>query len=229
MLEAQKRWYAESLPLAGEHIVDAGANVGELSEFFFDSLQGRGHLLSVEPLAENVAVIEERIARTQASPRWCVRQCAVSAIDGEVNLLVGSGEGIEHNSIVTRQPAEGSRVRTVPAQTLSTLCPDATVVKLDIEGHEYEVLAQSLPLLKRVRAWAIELHLVPGHSLAQTVRSLVSVGFSVYCAGRQPGDQSGRWISVEMPDGLDWDAVPVAQRRPDGRVFKMLHIIALRR
>jgi len=67
-MEAQKRWYAETLPLVGEHIVDVGANVGELSEFFFSELQGQGSLLSVEPLRENVEQIEQRIARCSGSP-----------------------------------------------------------------------------------------------------------------------------------------------------------------
>lgn len=87
-MEAQKRWYAETLPLAGAVIVDVGANVGELSEFFFHALQGQGSLLSVEPLAENVAQIEQRIVRLQAADRWRVLQCAVSAQEGESHAAV---------------------------------------------------------------------------------------------------------------------------------------------
>ena len=120
-------------------------------------------------------------------------------------------------------------MRTVPAQTLSSLCPHATVIKLDIEGHEYAVLADSLPKLPSVKAWAVELHMMPGSSLAQTARSFVQAGFRVFGAGRKRDDTSGAWLSAELPDGLEWDAIPVAQRRTDGSVFKMLHIIALRR
>lgn len=228
-MEAQKRWYAETLPLVGEHIVDVGANVGELSDFFFSALQGQGSLLSVEPLRENVEQIEQRIARCSGSPRWQVRACAVSDEQKTVSLRVGSSEGTHWNSQVIPSPSPGQSVRTVPAQTLSSLCPHATVIKLDIEGHEYAVLADSLPKLPSVKAWAVELHMMPGSSLAQTARSFVQAGFRVFGAGRKRDDTRGAWLSAELPDGLEWDAIPVAQRRTDGSVFKMLHIIALRR
>lgn len=228
-MDAQKRWYAETLPLVGAHIVDVGANEGELSDFFFSSLQGQGSLLSIEPLVENVRQIKQRIQRQQATERWRVRQCAVSDAAKTVSLRVGSSEGTPWNSMIVPSPVPGQPVRTVEAQTLSSLCPYATVVKLDIEGHEYQVLADSLPKMPSVKAWAIELHMMPGFSLAQTVRSLVHAGFVVYGAGRTRSDPSGPWISAEVPSGLEWDAIPIAQRREDGSVFKMLHIVALRR
>ena len=235
-MEAQKRWYAETLPLAGAVIVDVGANVGELSEFFFHALQGQGSLLSVEPLAENVAQIEQRIVRLQAADRWRVLQCAVSAQEGEVTLRLGSAEGTPHNSMVVTTPsafdsASGSAAANylrVPSGTLSTLCPSATVVKLDIEGHEYQVLAESLAKLPSVKAWAVELHLVPGYSLLTTIQTFRNAGFTVFGAGQKRGDRSGRWMSVEVPAGMDWDSVPVAQKRADGSEFKMLHVIAIR-
>lgn len=228
-MEAQKRWYAETLPLVGEHIVDVGANTGELSEFFYTAQQGQGSLLSIEPLAENVAQIEKRIARQGASSRWHVRLCAVSGQPGTVTLRLGSSEGTHLNSMVVPSANRDATTRSVEALTLPALCPHATVVKLDIEGHEYPVLADSLPKLPSVKAWAVELHMMPDCSLGQTVRSFVQAGYRVYGAGRKRSDPTGAWISAEVPDGLEWDSIPVAQRRADGSVFKMLHIIALRR
>ena len=35
-MERQELWYAANLPLTGEKIVDVGANVGKLSQFFWD-------------------------------------------------------------------------------------------------------------------------------------------------------------------------------------------------
>jgi len=231
-MEAQKRWYAETLPLRDAPlVVDVGANVGELSEFFFAQIPAAARVLSIEPLAENVAQIEQRIARAHAAERWQVRQCAVSEQDGEVSLRIGSSEGTAHNSFVIPeavQPGTG-RVIRVPAYTLSALAKHARIIKLDIEGHEYPVLAESLVKLSEVHAWAIELHMVAGQSLAATVRSFLRAGYRVLGAGQQRGDTSGRWMSLEVPEGMEWDSVPVAQHRPDGSAFKMLHVIALRR
>lgn len=223
-MEAQSRWYFETLPLNDQVVVDVGANVGVLSEFFVRA--GARRVLSVEPLAENVAEVRRRIAGARAEGVWSVRECAASSRTGEVALRLGGDEETPHNSVVTAR-AEGAQ-RVVPCDTLANLCPDATVVKLDIEGHEYEVLDEALGALPAVRAWAIELHMVPGRSLSTTLQALAAQGFSLIGAGRLRSDPSGRWASAPVPPTLEWDAIPVAQRRPDGSVFKMLHVVARR-
>lgn len=223
-MQAQARWYLETLPLLDAVVVDVGANVGALSAFFVRA--GARRVLSVEPLAENVAEIQRRIAEDRAEGVWSVRACAASDRAGEVHLRLGGDEETPHNSVVTAR-AEGAQ-RTVPCDTLAALCPDATVVKLDIEGHEYAVLDQALATLPSVRAWAIELHMVPGRPLSKTVQSLAAQGYTVIGAGRMRDDATGRWVSAPVPPTLEWDAIPVAQRRPDGSAFKMLHVVARR-
>jgi hypothetical protein len=121
---------------------------------------------------------------------------------------------------------EKSPMRTVPCRPLSQIVPDATVVKVDIEGHEYGVLEEALPRLSRVRAWALELHRVPGRPLQRALGALMAQGYRVYAAGRQPGES--RWVSAEISATLDWADVPATKVRADGREFKMLHVLALR-
>ncbi len=229
-MEPQERWYAETLPLEGQVVVDVGANVGRLSEFFFAAGRGTSRVVSVEPLPENVAEIRARIARVGAGERWTVEQCAVSSRAGEVVLQTGASEGTPFNSVVVSNPGASlglGRVR-VPARTLGSIAPDATVVKIDIEGHEYAVLDEALPKLPGVQAWALELHMVPGRALSATLRSFAERGFTLLGAGRRRSDPTGAWVSAEVSPAMEWDALPVAQRRPDGSVFKMFHVVAVR-
>jgi FkbM family methyltransferase len=225
-MEPQERWYAETLPLEGQVVVDVGANVGRLSEFFYTAGRGTSRVISVEPLAENVAEIRARITRVGAGERWTVETCAVSSREGEVWLQTGASEGTPHNSMVVSSAGAG-RVR-VPCRTLASIAPDATVVKIDIEGHEYAVLDEALPRLPGVCAWALELHMVPGRPLSTTLRSFAERGFMLFGAGRRRSDPSGAWVSAEVSSSMEWDALPVAQRRPDGSVFKMFHVVAVR-
>lgn len=231
-MDPQERWYFENLPLRDQVIVDVGANVGRLSAFFYRVGQGTNRVISVEPLPENIAAINARIAEadTDAKGRWTVEPCAVSAQAGEVVLQLGRSEDTPHNSVVAtdqdRFPAPG-RVR-VPCKPLSLLAAEATLIKVDIEGHEYEVLDESLAKLPRVMAWALELHMRPGRPLSATTQALIRHGYQVLGAGRRRGDPSGAWMSAELPPQLEWDAVPVASRRPDGSPFKMLHVLAIR-
>lgn len=223
-LDAQLRWYAASIPFAGAVVADVGANVGRLSAFFADAVGESGRVVSIEPLAENVAAIRERIAACNAADRWTIEACAVSGRKGSAALaLFRTPEG-EWNSRVV----DGKGSRKVTTRPLSTLVPDATVVKLDIEGHEYEVLDEALPRLERAHSWAIELHAVPGVPLQHALGLLMAHGYRVFAGARRADDASGEWIGEEIAASLDWSAIPPTRLRADGSAFKMLHVIARR-
>lgn len=222
-MEHQERWYASLIPLRDQVVVDVGANIGRLSQFFWDAGGGTNRVLSVEPLAENVERILERI-RIANTDRWTVEACAVAARKASIGLAVFRTPQGELNSRVVRGRSE----RTVPARKLSALAPDATVVKLDIEGHEYEVLDEALSRLRRVHSWAIELHQVPDRPLQQALGALMALGFCVYAAAANPADPAGDWLSEEIPATLDWTAIPAARMRAGGGEFRMLHIVATR-
>jgi FkbM family methyltransferase len=217
----QERWYAEHIPLRDQVVADVGANVGRFSQFFWDASGGTSRVVSIEPLPENVAAIRARI-RAANTDRWTVEACAVSTRQGSVGLAMQRMHEGGWNSVVT----EKSAARTVPCRPLSQIVPDATVVKVDIEGHEYGVLEEALPRLLRVHAWALELHRVPDWPLQRALGVLMAQGYRVYAASREPEDP--RWVSAEISATLDWADVPPAKVRADGREFKMLHVLALR-
>jgi FkbM family methyltransferase len=228
-LERQLAWYAEVLPLDGEVIVDGGANVGLLSEFFATANGGRNRVISVEPIEENALQIERRIAEHGAGDRWTVARCALSDRDGEVSVRLGSGEQLAFNSVVVdprsvRASALAS-LRRVACRSLASLCADATVVKLDVEGHEYEVLDAALPVMRAVKAWAIELHMREGRPLSKVIGAIRRSGFRVFGAGQRRADPTGPWLTAEVPHELEWSAIGAA-KADDGRDTKMLHIVA---
>jgi FkbM family methyltransferase len=222
-MERQERWYASLIPLRDQVIVDAGANVGRLSQFFWDAGGGTNRVISVEPLAENVERIRERI-RAANTDRWTVEACALSGQKGSLGLALYRTPSGELNSMAS--PGKGQR--TVLCRKLSALAPDATVVKLDVEGHEYAVLDEALTRLKRAHSWAIELHSVPGQPLQRALGKLMAEGFRVFAAAADPAHPAGDWISEELSATLDWSDVPPSKLRPDGSGFRMLHIVATR-
>jgi len=233
-MDEQARWYAEQLPLAGGVIADVGANVGRLSELFWREAGPDGRVISIEPLRSNARAIERRIAELGATS-WSVQACAVSDRDAEIELVARAAPELDTefapgaaNSVVAGAHAEGTRVR-VPCRRLASLVPDATVVKIDIEGHEYVVLDDALGSLAHVQAWALELHLVDGRPLEGTLGRLHACGHDLFAAGRARDDPHGPWRSFAIPPTLSWSAVPTARVHADGSHFKMLHVIARRR
>lgn len=224
-VDAQQRWYLRNMDPAGEVVADVGANVGELSQFFWDHGDAHTRLVSIEPLEQNLQVLRPRVQAAQ-SDRWRVEACAVSSTEGTV--WIAPDHSAEHgwNAMVQDEEAPG-RVE-VPCRRLDDLVPEATIVKLDIEGHEYVVLDEALAGMSRVHTWAVELHMVPTRPLQATLGAFVEHGFSVVAAAQRPGDRTGAWHNAPIPPSLAWDRIPVAKRRADGSVFKMLHIIAQR-
>jgi len=227
MMEKQARWYVENLPLRGETLVDVGANVGALSQVFWDHGARTNQVVSIEPLPENVKAIEARIRASKAGKKWTVKKCAISAHNGSIALRrIRAAWGA--NAMVPRDDA-GERIE-VACRTLASLVPQATVVKIDVEGHEYAFLPQALAAMPKVKAWALELHCVDDEPLERTLQLLVDHGYRLVGAGVKRADPNGPWVNVDVTPAWTWADIPALATLSDGlpSSFKMLHVLALR-
>ena len=226
-MKGQAGWYQRELDLRQQVVLDVGANVGELSQFFWRAGGGSSQVISVEPLAENVRLIEARIERLSAQ-NWTVLPCVASGHRGTETLRFEQNTASGWNSVVTDAAKKsGKDRRTVAARCLTEIAPQATLVKMDIEGHEYVVLDQALDHLDHVKAWAVELHMRPERPLQQVLAQFEGQGFGLVAAAANPQKQ-GEWRSLPIDSRLAWDELPVAKTYPDGTVFKMIHILARR-
>jgi FkbM family methyltransferase len=223
-VQEQEAWYARHLPLVEQRIVDVGANVGRLSQFFWDQGKRTSTIVSIEPMPENVKAIEARIRASRAGSKWTVKRCAISSRDGHVKMRsVEQPWGL--NSVVD----ESERgTLTIACRRLDSLVPDATVVKVDVEGHEHEFLPSAVPKMTSVRAWAVELHAKPGAPLEPTLALFADAGFRLLTAGTTKDDPNGPWVDVEVTPEWSWERV-ASTRMKSGGTFKMLHLLALRR
>ena len=228
-MDAQQRWYRESLKLRGAVVADVGANVGALSQFFFDAVGPKGKVVSIEPVPGNIKAIDKRIrkAGAKAKGRWQLKKCAASDSIGKVSLRVLRTDW-GTNSMVTAN--EDGDLIDVDCRPLADLVPDATVVKMDIEGHEYQVLPHALVALPKVHSYALELHCMKDHPLEDTLAQLVEAGFSLFAAGRKRDSPQGDWLGVPVTPKLSWNDIPGTKTQHDGipGLFKMLHLLAKR-
>ncbi len=223
-VDPQEQWYSHNIGPKNAVVADVGANVGRLSQFFWEQGGGTCEIVSIEPLSENIAAITKRIEQSGAN-NWTVQPFAAFDHDGELELSVFPEPQLGWNATVVKP---GQRGRIVSCRRLSGMVPNATIVKIDVEGHEYAILSESLDRLVHVHTWALELHMVAEHPLETTLRSFVDRGFSLVAAGRTANNASGAWMNVPVGPELSWARIPVAQIRHDGSIFKMLHVIARR-
>jgi FkbM family methyltransferase len=225
----QQRWYLSNMDLAGQVVADVGANVGRMSQFFFDHGDHATRVVSIEPLPQNLTQLRQRVA-TANSERWTVQPHAAAVTVTPVRLRPFHTAAEGWNAIALR-PDVPSRPDTleVAGRPLSVLAPDATIVKLDVEGQEWVLLDSMLEQLPDAHTWAIELHQVPGRRLQAFLGGLNAAGVQVFAAGQRPDDPRGAWHNVEITPTLAWAQVPVSKRRLDGSTFKMLHLMGKRR
>lgn len=173
---------ASALPMRGT-MFDVGANVGLASLAVGAKCHGRQVTIhAFEPSTDNLV----QLRRNASANEWLdlrVNPCAVGAAAGEVTLTHGAESG--HHHVGGRNGASGETVRmiTLDDYALENEVTTVHALKLDVEGHEVEVLGGATRLLteRRVRMILCEVeddHLRrAGTSASQLVEELLNFGY----------------------------------------------------
>ncbi len=135
------RWVVENVPLAGEHVIDAGGHHGHYSLV----LAGDNTLRIVEPHPDNLAIIKRNLAENELDA-----EVIEGAIAGEAGIRQFSGE--------TNGRLVNCGAFAVDCWELDMIDPDAGIIKLDIEGGEYDIFPGAIDKMAKAHTWIIELH-----------------------------------------------------------------------
>jgi FkbM family methyltransferase len=138
-------WLLANIGPEGKKIIDAGAYHGLYTTVFAQAAGALGEVVAVDPVPSNAAVIEVNLAINGLRGR--VECCAVSNAEGEVGFSTESCGHIVERGGIRR-----------PSRRLRSILPDATIVKLDIEGAEFEVVPAQIDDLPDARVWVVEIH-----------------------------------------------------------------------
>ncbi len=138
----------------GVQFVDVGANAGMYTAMALRS--GARSVVAVEPLPE----LADRLRSTHGR-RVDVVAGALSSASGSAFLTVPVVDGVQRGTRATLNggDVEGGRTLSVPLSTLDDLGVEVgAMVKIDVEGHELEVLAGAARTLADhvVRTWLVE-------------------------------------------------------------------------
>lgn len=166
-------------------IVDAGANIGVFSVWAARKLP-RATFIAIEPHPETFSRLRHNIHANQLESRVQTRQFALSAdtVDRE---MPAAGESQRRALFPQDRSGTGEVVR-VPSITLAELMarhqlPKIDLLKMDIEGSEWEVLLSTpASVLQRIRRMQFEFHEVHarfGYSKAALFTHLSNAGFSI--------------------------------------------------
>lgn len=124
--------------------LDVGAHLGSVS-YLLSRLATNGHLTMIEASPDKAAWLIARFPDAQVYP------VAVSDSDGEASFY----ENLDHpgfSSLASRKSRGRVRKITVPARRMDSLIgpgQQIDLIKIDVEGFEYEALSGAKALLER--------------------------------------------------------------------------------
>jgi FkbM family methyltransferase len=138
----------------GGIILDVGANIGLYAAACARAAGKRGAVIAVEPGPRTFAKLTatcQRLGLSNVTPL----NVAAGARAG-TGVLVSGGNGTDvHQHLADSRPDAGADRVTVETRRLDDVCGDAaavTLIKLDVEGHEVDVLAGAERILAHRRA-----------------------------------------------------------------------------
>jgi FkbM family methyltransferase len=145
---------------------DIGANHGRLS--LLCARHGASRVLAIEPLASNIARLNEHFAANpELSARIDVLQAAIADADGEVEFISFDSDGAvgqirSHDVVAYDHTGQSTSTTRVPSWRLDSLRASRrapAVIKIDVEGAEALVLRGAAAVLKHDRPIVIvEIH-----------------------------------------------------------------------
>lgn len=169
------------------YFVDIGGNIGAFSLAFLEAYpNARG--ISVEPGSLAFQFLNSNLAANGASSAIETIQAAVVGNQATKTLrffekptATGGSTAVAECTHAEEEPGRWVDVPTVSiADVLSRAGRPITLVKMDIEGGEYEIILNApAAVWKNVKRIVAEYHPVSGHSYTELVEALGRAGFAL--------------------------------------------------
>jgi FkbM family methyltransferase len=199
------------LPQAG-WVVDVGANHGDFSQAA-SSLYPKSRALLVEPLPGLRRELEMRCRHN--APRWRLAACALGSRPGTAKFyssstrdtsgsLVGiSGEYLNATALDTPQQTFDCSVRTLDDLCAEHDIGEIDILKIDVEGFEFETLAGASVMLPKTKGLLLEISLVrrgaeDNLGVAEMLSKLAKAGFHLLELQPSLFAASEQWRPVEF-------------------------------
>ena len=141
----------------GAVVIDIGANLGEWTVPLARAVGPAGRVLAIEPVPRTAAALEATLA-ANALRHAEVLRCAVSDHDGSAELAmpIVTSARIDTGTARVGPACAGHEALRVPLRRLDSLAAELRLdrldlIKIDVEGHEHQVLDGTAGILARWR------------------------------------------------------------------------------
>jgi len=172
-------------------ILDCGSNIG-MSVLYFKHVYPGARVIGFEPDPVVCPCLEENVRRNALAGVRCLQ----AGVAGREGMLAFYSDGKCGSSLAANMsdgPPRGWQKHEVPCVRLRDyLAEPVDFLKMNIEGAEWEVLADSEDLLPNVREMVVEYHHFPGlpRRLADILALLQRTGFDYLINDLDPASNS---------------------------------------
>lgn len=163
-------------------IVDLGAHIG-MTVIYFKMLFPKARVIAFEPISSNYELLQKNIAENQLDDVETY-QIVVAPKSGILRIQEPVGEGAWKSGagIIPRgwkgiQTNQEIKVEAVGIQEVISQRID--IMKMDIEGMEYEVIRNMGPNIRNIKNLLIEVHPRKDHRIEEIQKILTQNGFKL--------------------------------------------------
>lgn len=219
-------------------IYDIGANEGVMTNFFLKN-SNNSEIIAVEPHKNNVDILKKKFKDTNIT----ILDYAINTFDGTCFLGLEQQEktnGLKQGHVLDNnkdyQNRQWEKTNKVNCIKLDTLCKNATIIKMDIEGFEHKILYNSVNLLSNLHTimleihswedlenhgWTIKQHKKENDSLNKLINYLIDNKFSNIILAKK------HKIKVKVDKNIYWTDIPLSSYKKNEKkvYYKVINLI----
>jgi len=130
-----------ALPVKGKVIVDIGANIGDSLIYF--ALKGANRIIGFEPFPKNFELAKKNIELNNITEKILLVLSGCSDISG--HFFVDPGYESDASSKIDRKQPKGLKIPLLTLEQIvnNYIIPENSILKIDCEGCEYEIILSS--------------------------------------------------------------------------------------
>jgi FkbM family methyltransferase len=189
-LERDTRLLIERLLVPGDVFVDVGANLGIHTLAAGRAMRGQGRIIAFEPFETTCRLLEKSVWINGLSEITHIDRRAAASRAGRQKLFLGQTSG--HNSLFPLAGGSGPGgtiyVDTVRLDAALDPALRVTLIKIDVEGAELDVLAGAAMLVRNNPDIALIVEFGPSHL-------------------KRSGHSSAGWLAAFAGFGLEYQAI----------------------
>lgn len=184
--ESDHKWMMDMEVHKGDVILDLGANIGYYALMEAKRLQGAGKIHAIEPDPRNINFLEKNISSFGLQNLIDVREGAISNFNGEMDFALSDATNLSSFNTSIASASKIVKVKVYDFGGYIECIGKIDLVRMDVEGHEVQILQSLVEFLKRNKALAPRKIIFETHEygakqlqMANTLRSLFENGYAV--------------------------------------------------